>query len=128
MSKTYDATTRNLFAMNPAEWSAYLGHPVADPGRIRLIDSDLLTISAEVDRVIRLEDPSPWLWHFEFQVGRDLGLPIRLHFYSTLLHHHHKLPVRTTLILLRVTADGPDLTGLHEMRVSHRRNLRLVPL
>lgn len=116
MSKPFDATTRNLVAMNPADWLAFLGCPVADPGRIRLIDSNLSTISPEVDRVLRLEDPSPWLWHFEFQVSRDLGLPTRLHFYSTLLHHHYKLPVRTTLILLREKADGSDLTGCHEQR------------
>ena len=94
--------------MNPAEWSAYLGHPVADPGRVRLVDSNLSTIAAEVDRVIRLEDPVPWLWNIEFQAGRDLGLAVRLHFYSTLLHHHHKLSVRTSLVLLRPAADGPD--------------------
>ncbi len=83
---------------------------------MRLIDSNLSTIAAEVDRVIRLEDPIPWLWNLEFQAGRDLGLATRLHFYSTLLHHHHKLPVRTSLILLREAADGPELTGIHEMR------------
>jgi hypothetical protein len=116
MTKPYDATTRNLYAMNPAEWSAYLGHPVPDPGRVRLIDSNLSTIAAEVDRVIRLEDPIPWLWHIEFQAGRDLGLPVRSHFYSTLLHHHYQLPVRTTLILLREVAFGPELTGILEMR------------
>lgn len=116
MSKPYDATTRNLIEMNPADWLAYLGHPVADPGRIRLIDSNLSTISPEVDRVIRLEDPFPWLWNLEFQAGRDLDLAFRLHFYSTLLHHHYKLPVRTSLVLLREAADGPELTGLHEMR------------
>ncbi len=116
MSQPFDATTRNLFAMNPVEWSAYLGNPVVDPGRVRLIDSNLSTITAEVDRVIRLEDPIPWLWNIEFQTGRDLGLATRLHFYSTLLHHHHELPVRTFLILLRETADGPELTGTQEMR------------
>src|SRR5262245_48596063 len=116
MTKPYDATTRNLFELNPAEWSAYLGHPVADPGRVRLIDSNLATIAAEVDRVIRLEDPVPWLWNIEFQAGRDLGLAVRLHLYSTLLHHHHKLPVQTSLILLRDAADGPELTGIQEMR------------
>jgi hypothetical protein len=83
MTKPYDATTWNLYEMNPAEWSAYLGHPVVDPGRVRRIDSNLSTITAEVDRVIRLEDPIPWLWHIEFQAGRDLGLAIRLHFYVT---------------------------------------------
>jgi hypothetical protein len=41
MAESYDATTRNLFELNPAEWSAFLGHPVADPGRVRLIDSNL---------------------------------------------------------------------------------------
>ena len=116
MSRPFDATTRNLIEMNPAEWSAYLGHPVADPGRARLVDSNLSTITAEVDRVIRLEEPVPWLWNVEFQTGRDLDLAARLHFYSTLLHHHHKLPVRTSLILLRRAADGPELTGIHEMQ------------
>jgi predicted transposase YdaD len=116
MTKPYDATTRNLFQMNPVEWPAYLGRPIADPDRVRLIDSNLSTITAEVDRVLRLEDPFPWLWNFEFQAGRDLGLPVRLHFYSTLLRHHHKLPVRTTLVLLREAADGPELTGYHEQR------------
>lgn len=116
MQKRFDATTRNLFRMNPVEWSAYLGHPVADPGRVQLIDSNLSTIAAEVDCVIRLEDPIPWLWNIEFQTGRDLGLAVRLHFYSTLLHHHYKLPVRTSLFLVRKVADGPELTGIHEMR------------
>jgi predicted transposase YdaD len=116
MRKPFDATTRNLYTMDPAEWSAFLGWPVADPGRLRQVDSDLSTITAEVDRVIRLEDPIPWLWNIEFQTGRDLDLPFRLHFYSTLLHHHHKLPVRTTLVLLRPAADGPDLTGYLEQR------------
>jgi predicted transposase YdaD len=116
MNKPYDATARILSEMNPAEWSAYLGHPVADPGRVRLIDSNLSTIAAEVDRVMRLEDPIPWLWNIEFQAGRDLDLAARLHFYSTLLHRHHKLPVRTSLILLREAADGPELTGIQEMR------------
>ena len=76
MSKPFDATTRNLFEMNPDEWSAYLVSGT-DPGRARLIDSNLSTIAAEVDRVIRLEDPIPWLWNIEFQAGRDLALAVR---------------------------------------------------
>jgi hypothetical protein len=128
MSKPFDATTRNLIELNPAEWAAYLGNTVADPGRVRLIDSNLSTITAEVDRVIRLEDLIPWLWNIEFQAGRDLGLAIRLHFYSTLLHHHHKLPVRTSLILLREAAFGPELTGYHEQRYPDGEIYDWVPL
>ena len=81
--------------MNPAEWSEYLGQPVADPGRVRLIDSNLSTVTADADRVIRLEDPIPWLRLIEIQAGRDIRLEIRLHFYSTLLHSRHRMPVRT---------------------------------
>lgn len=116
MSKPFDATTRNLIELGPDEWAAYLGAPVADPDRVRLIDSNLSTVTADVDRVIRLEDPIPWLWHIEFQAGRDLSLPTRLHRYNTLLNSHHGLPVRTVLILLREAAFGPDLTGHRESR------------
>jgi hypothetical protein len=116
MSKPFDATTRNLIELGPADWLAYLGTPVADPGRVAMIDSNLSTVTADADRVIRLEDPIPWLWNIELQAGRDLGLAVRLHFYSTLLHHHHGLPVRTSLVLLREAAFGPELTGYQELR------------
>ena len=108
MTKPFDATTRNLVEMSPAEWSEFLGTPVADPSRVRLIDANLSTVTADADRVIRLEDPIPWLRLIEMQAGRDLDLMIRLHLYSTLLYSRHRLPVRTTLVLLRKAADGPD--------------------
>ena len=116
MTKPFDATTRNLVEMSPAEWSEYLGTPVPDPSRVRLIDANLSTVTADADRVIRLEDPIPWLRLIEMQAGRDLDLVIRLHLYSTLLYSRHRLPVRTTLVLLRKAADGPDLTGIQELR------------
>jgi hypothetical protein len=116
MSKPFDATMRNLIEMNPAEWVAYLGTPVADPARVRLIDANLSTVTADADRVIRLEDPIPWLRLIALQAGRDLDLLVRLHLYSALLHAHHKLPVRTTLVLLRRAAFGPELTGYQELR------------
>ncbi len=116
MKKPFDATTRNLVEMSPAEWSEFLGTPVADPTRVRLIDANLSTVTADADRVIRLEDPIPWLRLIEMQAGRDLDLMIRLHLYSTLLYSRHRLPVRTTLVLLRKAADGPDLTGVQELR------------
>jgi hypothetical protein len=116
MTKPFDATTRNLVEMSPAEWSDFLGTPVAHPSRVRLIDANLSTVTADADRVIRLEDPIPWLRLIEMQAGRDIHLVIRLHLYSTLLYSRHRLPVRTTLVLLRKAADGPDLTGYQELR------------
>jgi hypothetical protein len=39
-----------------------------------------------------------------------------VHFYSTLLHRAHKVPVHSTVVLLRPAADGPDINGTSEMR------------
>jgi hypothetical protein len=63
-----------------------------------------------------VDEPEPWIIHIEFQAGRDVDLVDRVHMYSTLLHSHHKVPVRTVLILLRPAADGPELTGLLEKK------------
>ena len=114
--KTFDATTRKLIEMGPADWHAYLGSPVPDPGRLKVIDSNLSTVTAESDKVLWVEDPEPWIEHIELQAGRDVGLQDRGHTYSTLLHAHHKVPVRTVMVLLRPAADGPELTGILEKK------------
>jgi predicted transposase YdaD len=114
MSKPFDATTRQLIELGPADWLAYLGIRVADPSRVTVIDSDLSTVTAEADRVIRVEDPRPWIEHIELQAGRDVRLEDRMHTYSVLLKSHHRVPVRTSLVLLRPAADGPELTGRFE--------------
>jgi predicted transposase YdaD len=116
MAKAYDATTRQLIEMGPAAWLEYLGIPVSDPTRVKVIDSNLSTVSAEADRVLWIDEPEPWIEHLELQAGRDVRLDDRGHFYSTLLEHHYGVPVRTTLFLLRPEADGPELTGLLEKR------------
>jgi hypothetical protein len=114
--KRYDATVRKLIEMGPPDWPAFLGFPVRDPGRVKAIDSNLSTVTAESDKVLWVGDPEPWIIHIEFQAGRDVGLVDRIHMYSTLLHSHHKVPVRTVLILLRPAADGLELTGLLEKK------------
>ncbi len=114
MSKPFDATTRNLIELRPADWLAYLGIPVVDPSRVTVIDSNLSTVTADADKVLWVEDPSPWIEHIELQAGRDIGLADRMHLYSTLLRTRHGVPVRTSLVLLRQAADGPELTGVLE--------------
>lgn len=116
MSKPFDATMRQLIEMGPADWLAYLGIPVADPGRVTVIDSNLSTFTADADKVIRVDDPIPWIELIELQAGRDVRLDKRLHGYSTLLEWRHLVPVRTSLVLLRPAADGPELTGKLELR------------
>jgi len=73
MSKPFHATTRQLIELGPADWLAYLGIPVADPSRVTVIDSNLSTVTAEADRVIRVEDPRPWIEHIELRAGGTSG-------------------------------------------------------
>jgi hypothetical protein len=84
MAKPFDAMTRELIELDPAAWLEYLYIPVPDPGCVRVIDSDLSTITAEADKVLRVEDQSPWIAHVEFQANRDARLAERLHWYATL--------------------------------------------
>jgi hypothetical protein len=114
--KSYDATGRKLIEMGPPDSPAFLGFPAQDPGRVKAIDSNLSTVTAECDKVLRVEDTVPWIMHIEFQAGRDVGLADRMHMYSPLLHSHHKVPVRSVLVLLRPAADGPELSGLLEKK------------
>jgi hypothetical protein len=114
MNKPYDATTRNLFEMGPPDWAGYLGSPLADPRLARVIDSNLSTITAEADKVLWIDAPEPWIEHVELQAGCDTRLEDRGHLYNTLLGYQFRVPIRTTLVLLRPAADGPELTGLRE--------------
>jgi hypothetical protein len=114
--KRFDPTTRKLIEMGPPDWVAYLGNPVADPCRVKAIDSNISTVTAEADKVLWVEDPEPWIQHIELQAGRDVKLADRAHTYSTLLNAHHEVPVRTALVLLRPAADGLELTGVLEKK------------
>jgi predicted transposase YdaD len=116
MSKPFDATTRQLIELGPADWLRFLHVPVAHPDRVTVLDSNLSTFTAEADRVIWVAEPLPWIELVELQAGRDLGLPDRVHWYSTILRRTRKVPVRSTVVLLRPAADGPDLTGVYEQR------------
>jgi predicted transposase YdaD len=117
MSKPFDATARVLIEMGPAAWLRFLHSPVADPNRVRVIDSNLSTVVAEADKVLWVDGPKPWIEHVELQAGRDLRLGERVHVYSALLGYQHRVSVRTSLVLLRRAADGPELSGLLEQRL-----------
>jgi predicted transposase YdaD len=116
MLKPFDPTTRRLIELGPADWLGYLRKSVIDPGRLSVIDSNLSTFMADADKVIRVNDPIPWIQLIELQAGRYVRLDRRSHVYSTLLEWRHQLPVRTSLVLLRPAADGPELTGNLELR------------
>ena len=75
-----------------------------------MLDTDLSTVSAVADAVIRIDGPEPWLAHLEFQVSKDDLLVSRLLRYNVLSSDRHGLPVLSVVILLRREADKPALS------------------
>lgn len=114
MSKPFDALTRSLLESHPADWLTLLGLIHGEPASV--VNSDVSTVTAEADKVIRVDGPEPWLVHIELQTSFDGTLPRRLLRYNTLLNVRHDLPVHTVAVLLRPGADGPGLDGILRQR------------
>src|SRR5262245_61689179 len=110
MAQQFDITLKHLIEAYPADWIALCGRKPKGP--VEVIDSNLATVSAEVDKVILVHDPEPWLHHVEVQSTRDPTLPRRLLRYNVLLDMRHDVPVRSVAVLLRPEVDGAELTGL----------------
>ena len=63
------------------------------------------------DRVLLVREAPAWLLNVELQASRDADLLFNLPAYNVLLAREHRMLVRTVLVLLRQTADQPELTG-----------------
>jgi predicted transposase YdaD len=109
----FDTTTRYLVQAYPDDWIAFLGFPSA--GSAEVIDANLSTVSAEVDKVVRVGGTTPWLVHLEFQSSYDATIGERLVRYNTMLHLEHRLPVASILVLLRPAANGPAIRGTYQV-------------
>jgi hypothetical protein len=109
MSKEYDALTRMLLESHPADWLALFGLGGGAP--VRVVNSDLSTLTAEADKVLLVEAPQPWIVHVELQSTYKADLPERLLRYHVLLSYRHGMPVHSVLVLLFPEADGPALDG-----------------
>lgn len=106
----FDTTTRYLVETYPADWLSYLGFE--SDGSIEVIDANLTTVSAAVDKVVRVRSiRASWLVHVEFQSSYDPTIGDRLHSYNAILVETRRLPVASVLVLLRPTASGPATTG-----------------
>jgi predicted transposase YdaD len=119
LSKPFDATAKHLLAADPAAWLSFAS--LVPDGPMTLLDTDLATVSAAADGVIRVDGPVPWLVHLEFQAGSDSHLPWRCLRYNVLLAERHRAPTATLLILLRPEADSAHFTGTWEIRLPDGR-------
>jgi hypothetical protein len=110
MSHPYDASTKYLVEARLADWLPLCGRKTA--ARAEIISADVGTVTAAADRVLRVFEDPAWLMHVELQASRgDLLLP-NLAAYNTLLERRQGVLVRTVVVLLRRSADSPELTGL----------------
>jgi hypothetical protein len=114
--RPFDVTTRRLIEVDPEGWLTWLGLPIDGP--IQVIESDVSTVLAEVDKALEVSGPNPWIAHIEVQSSHDPILPYRLVEYHALLLRKHLKPVRSTVVLLRRSADGSELSGYFEERES----------
>lgn len=119
MPGPFDTTTRFLVQSYPSDWLAFVGLAVSGP--VEVIDANLTTVTAEVDKVVRVGAGAPMLVHLEFQSSYDPTMGQRLVRYSTLLHLQHQLPVASVLLLLRPEADGAAATGEYGVRLPDGR-------
>ncbi|MBY0230945.1 MAG: hypothetical protein K2W96_16790, partial [Gemmataceae bacterium] len=117
MSATpFDDTFKHLVELDPAAWAAWaMGRPVAEAS---VMDSDLATVAARADKVIRLprEGLPDLLIDIEAESSHAAEAPPKQHAYSTLLTRKHGLPVRSVLLLLRPEANATAATGEWEVR------------
>jgi predicted transposase YdaD len=112
----FDATMKDLIESDPAAWSALGSDRPAR--RVTVEDADVSSVSAAADKVLRVEDDAgTWLHDIEPESSHAGEAPEKLFLYSTLLAHRHKLPVCSTLLLLRPEANAAAASG--ELRRYH---------
>ncbi len=106
--KPFDAATKQLVELRPADWINFLGLPLG--AGAELMETDLATITTEADKVVRVQTDPPYLLHVEFQAGKD-DIAERTLRYNVLLWYRHKMPVESVVVLLRPQADTPQTDG-----------------
>ena len=94
-----------------------MGVPESAP--VTVIDADVSTVTAAADKVLRVDEPEPWVLHLEFQASYDAALSQRILRYNVLLGVRHSLPVRSVAILLCPKADGKATTGRVQAKLPH---------
>jgi hypothetical protein len=71
----FDATTKELATLAPADWLEYAGLPRSP---VEVIPAGISTVTAAADEVLRVQEAEPWLAHLEFLSGYSRELPRRL--------------------------------------------------
>lgn len=109
MSKGYDGTFKQLVEAHPADWLILAGLPAGHS--VEVVDSELSSVTAAADKVLRISGPDPYIAHLEFQAGVDPNFDSRMLLYNVPARWRHRLPVRTVAVLLH---PGVETSGIAE--------------
>jgi hypothetical protein len=126
-----DVSAKELVWDGPAAWVDRFG--IGRPGPVTVIDSDITTLTAAADKVLRVDGPEPYLVDLEPHSYHDTGLARTLWYRQVALDYRHNLPVLTVLVLLCKQANSPSLTGTYERQLpdgwpTNRYNYHVVRL
>ena len=111
MTDSPDVTAaKSLLRRNPHDWVEYLlgrkVEPRAGPISVKFHD-----LHDEIEGVLRIWEPDPWIVHVTIQAEYDPELPLKLLTYNSLLQRRKRIPVWSVAVLLRPAADGPAFQG-----------------
>lgn len=112
----FDVTMKDLIEENARAWAErFHPYPILD---VAVLDADVSTVTAHADKVIRVREAGggECLLNIEAESRHAGDIPDRLLHYAVLLRHHHGLPVRSVVILLRASANASAVTGTLELR------------
>jgi hypothetical protein len=108
----FDVATKELVWDDPITWLNRLGVKVDGP--VELIDTDITTLTAAADKVIKVGGPEPYLVNIELHSYHEKDLVRTLWFRQVALDYRHNLPVLTAVVLLCKEANSPQLSGNYE--------------
>jgi hypothetical protein len=109
MPKPFDATLKDLAAINPADFVAAFDVPRIEP--VRLLNVDLSTVTTMADVVFGLGDPLQEIVHVDCQANASADLHRDVLVYNALLHRQYRVPVHSIVLLLRREARHRNLDG-----------------
>ncbi len=126
-----DVSAKELILDGPAACADRYG--IGPPAPVSVIDSEITTLTASADKVLKVEGPVPYLLDLEPHSYHDADIVRTLWYRQVALDYRHKLPVLTVLILLHKGANSPNLTGRYERQlpdgsVTNCYNYRVVRL
>jgi predicted transposase YdaD len=115
----YDVSLKELVWDHPVACLERFG--IGPPGPVEVIDSDITTLTASADKVIKVGGPEPYLVVIEFQTYHDTNIARTLWYRHVALDYRHNVPVLTVLVLVRKEANSPVLVGTYERHAPNGR-------